>query len=301
MLLNALIVAAAALAGLAVWWLLSASRPASLFSVTPGEEFPNYPGVLGRLLGNVTQWRFVHRSAMRDAKLAALLPLADSAYTPLQLRTLQVFWAMALGVVGAALGLTAGLALSGTIDPQALFLSVILGLLFAAAGYRRPMWQVKSAVMDRTAAVSKQMVTVLQLLRMASESGQMPQQGLASIVTFLPEGAARDEIARLNRAVTAGTPFEDAITEFARRNDSRDVRSVARTLSDIVRDGQPRHDILAAKTTEMRQNRMVAATETAQKNQAKVMVAILVTSMVTIALPFFVTIAPDFQGLTVGG
>lgn len=297
MLLNSLIVLAAVLAGVAVWWMLSASRPASLFTVTQGEEFPNYPGLLGRLLGNITQWRFVHRSAMRDAKLAALLPLADSAYTPLQVRAIQFGWAVGGAAIGAGLGLMAGVALSGSVDTQAIALALVLGLLLAAGGYRRPVLQLKNTVKKRTAAVSKEMVTVLQLLRMASESGQMPQQGLASIITFLPDGDARNEIGRLNRAITAGTPFEDAVTEFARRNDSRDVRSVARTLSDIVRDGQPRHDILASKTSEMRENRMVAAAETAQKNQAKVMVAILLTSIITIALPFFVAIAPEFEGM----
>lgn len=308
MVTNTLIVIAALTGGLAVYWLLAGPKRRALFTTNMGAAFPGHTGPVARMLHNLSGWRFVQRSTAKDVPLRGLLDLADSAYTPLQLRTLQLFYALFAGgagvLLGAAVGLLLGLNLTGSTMLDAAAAAAILGGFGALIGWLIPKQRLKTVISKRTKAVNHELMSLVQLLRMAQEAGNTVPSALGQVTAFMQAGPARDEIARLNRALNTGTPFADAMDEFARRNDTKDARDVARLLTSIVADGKPRQDILAAKTVDMREGRMLEAKEQGQKNQAKVLIVITLTSMVSLTLPMLVIMAPDLMrsgGMGLGG
>jgi tight adherence protein C len=197
------------------------------------------------------------------ALLAVLLPL------PLILAVLLT--SLRIGGDSVPLGLP-GMRAPGTL---------LVVLLLVCVGFYGPMVVVRLRVDSRCQAMRRAFPNALDLLQLAVEAGLGVDSAIARVAEemMLAHPALGREFALIIVELRAGKPREAVLADFAERTGVAEVRSFVTVLQQTVEFGTDIADALQVFASEMRQKRMLAAEEQANKLSVKLSAVVVMVMM----------------------
>lgn len=214
--------------------------------------------------------------------------LGDEDLPAFRLRQLQ--WAAIGGAGGLVVGLF-GIA-SGSNAVLALFV-VALG---AALGAYLVDYQLGKRVEERSAAYTRELPDVVELLALAVGSGESIRESLERVAR-IGNGAVVGEVRRMLSFVHAGRPMAQAITEMGVRSDNPELARFCDAVVSAIERGTGLADTLHTQATDTRQAARRTLLELGGKAEISMMVPV-----VFLILPITVlfTLFPGLRALSLG-
>jgi len=202
---------------------------------------------LGKFLGPPVNRAFPLQAdrIRKDLLAAALAPVDD-----LDVRGLQGFMCIAIGVVGATLVAVASLNWS-----YALLTFIICALI----GWVYPVTWVSGCARKRKAAMSKALPYAIDLITVAMEAGQDFGAALRHFVEEGPHGPLRTEFAVTLRETELGKSRIEALQSMADRIQLDEFRSLATTVTQSSEMGASISQTLKIQAEEIRRARYQSA------------------------------------------
>ena len=152
-------------------------------------------------------------------------------------------------------------------------------LWVAAAALAGWMWPA-SVLLDRArrrlTAVRRDLPAMLDLLAIALDAGASQQAALAMVADRGPQGALRDEIARLLREVHAGRARQEALQGFADRLADAGVSHAVAAIRAADRQGGDLAAMLRDQADQRRHERFIEAEHRAMQAPVKLLLPLLV-------------------------
>jgi tight adherence protein C len=173
--------------------------------------------------------------------------------------------------------------------PSSLFLSVLLALITAAAGYYGPVLYVENRRRRRREALLKPFPNALDLLVSSVEAGLGLDAALRCVATEMETAAPllAHELQRTNQEFTAGVPRLEALRRLDDRTGLTEMTSLVNVLVQAERYGTGVGRALRAHADLTRHKRMLAAEGRAARVAPKltiVTVVLIMPSLLTVLL-----------------
>lgn len=234
---------------------------------------------------------------LKEAEAAQLAEVIANAgrYTmsPVQLRTWQ-FKAAALAPVAAGILLIAGLGFN-------LFLTPLLMLGAAVAGYYFPILQLHQEANKRRSSILRQLPTTLDLLTICVEAGLSLQAAMFKVVEKTRPSPLRDEIDQALREIQLGRPRAQALKDMSKRINLKEVNSVVLAMVQAEAMGTSIAKSLRVQAAVARENRWTRAQELAYKAPVKMTFPLVFFIFPTIFIVIFGPVALDLLTNWAGG
>lgn len=197
-------------------------------------------------------WQAADLTRLRTAGL-------DFALNPAQFLAGRLLWALIGGLIAAWVADSFRLAV---------LWSFVLGGLF---GFAYPAIWLRDRIALKRRQTLKSLPFMLDLITLAVEAGLNLTGALQQAVDKGPEGALRDEFARLLRDVRAGKPRAEALREMAARMDMPPVASFVASLVQAEATGMSLGPILRAQAEQRRIERFARAEKLAMEAPVKLL------------------------------
>lgn len=197
-------------------------------------------------------WQAADLTRLRTAGL-------DFALNPAQFLAGRLLWALIGGFIAAWVADSFRLAV---------LWPFVLGGLF---GFAYPAIWLKDRIALRRRQTLKALPFMLDLITLAVEAGLNLTGAIQQAVDKGPEGALRDEFARLLRDVRAGKPRAEALREMAARMDMPPVASFVASLVQAEATGMSLGPILRAQADQRRVERFARAEKLAMEAPVKLL------------------------------
>jgi tight adherence protein C len=232
-----------------------------------------YEGPLARLAGRLDPRATPERVGTRlvSAGLA-------KRFTPAGFLALKVVLTAAGVIVGGLIGVLAG---SGT-------KALLLGALFALAGFLIPDHVVSSRIRHRRESISRGLPDALDVLAVSVEAGLGFDAALAKLSQYL-EGPLVEEFTLVLSELRIGETRANALRKMSNRVAVPELTSVVNSLIQAEQLGSPLGKMLRIQAQESRNRRQVAADEQAMKAPVKM---IIPTALLIFPAMFVVILAP---------
>jgi tight adherence protein C len=177
---------------------------------------------------------------------------------------------MALKLVAAVGGCGAGLVLGAAAPGR---LGILLALGGPPAGFLGPDWWLRRRAAARAAAMRRELPAMLDLLRVAVESGLSLGAALGE-VGRRTSGPLACEWRTVCREAMLGVPFSESLEGLARRAPLPEVEALVAALERATRHGAPLAETLAAQAREARLERRRRIQEEAARAAPKIQLVV---------------------------
>lgn len=210
---------------------------------------------LARLIASTTPARIRERAALD----------LERAGRPMDVNTfLAIRGLVAVGLPLAYLAAAARLA-----QPLALPAVLVTAALFLAGGQLCGLW-VRSRARLRQRLIERALPSALDLLTVCMEAGLAFDAALARLAEKT-HGPLADELARVRQAMHFGNPRREALRDFARRTELRDVSSLVAAILQADQMGMSLAPVMRAQAAELRTRRRQRAEEQAMEAAIKML------------------------------
>jgi tight adherence protein C len=210
--------------------------------------------------------------AGRVARRITPLDSRDRITTKLQLAGSIEGWdaerVMAFKVIGAAVGLVAGLVISALIHP-APFIAIVVIALLVFVGFILPDSILNRRVEARQHEIIGTLSDTLDLLTISVEAGLSLNAAIAQVVQNVP-GVLSAEFARMLQEIQLGVPRSDAFRHLADRTDVDELNAFALAMIQADVFGVSIANVLRTQAQQLRIKRRQRAEQRAQQTPVKI-------------------------------
>lgn len=213
--------------------------------------------------------------------------------TPLQLRV-QQYKVAAIAPIFVGIVDVAGLGFN-------LFVTPLLMIGAAAAGYYVPILQLTQEATKRRNNILRQLPTTLDLLTICVEAGLSLQAAMVKVVEKTRPSPLRDEIDQALREIQLGRPRAQALKDMAKRINLKEVNSVVLAMVQAEAMGTSIAKSLRVQSAVARENRWTRAQEQAYKAPVKMTFPLVFFIFPVIFIVIFGPVALDLLTNWAGG
>jgi tight adherence protein C len=220
-------------------------------------------------------------AANRVARRVTPLDSRERLTKKLQLAGGPVGWdaerLLAFKVIGAAVGLFAGVLVAGMLH-AAPFISLVVVALLGFAGFVLPDSVLNRKVQERQEEILKTLSDTLDLLTISVEAGLSLNASIAQVVQNVP-GVLSAEFARMLQEIQLGVPRSDAFRHLADRTDVDELNAFALAMIQADVFGVSIASVLRTQAQQLRIKRRQRAEGKAQQTPVKIVFPLVLCVM----------------------
>ncbi len=194
---------------------------------------------------------------------------------------------LAFKVIGAVVGLVAGLVFGSLLHLSG-FIVLVVAVLLTFAGFVLPDSVLGRQVQERQQEILKTLSDTLDLLTISVEAGLSLNSAIAQVVQNVP-GVLSSEFARMLQEIQLGVPRSEAFRHLAERTDVEELNAFALAMIQADVFGVSIASVLRTQAQQLRIKRRQRAEAKAQQTPVKIVFPLILCVMPSL---FIVVIGP---------